>query len=61
MLALRRVSSFHASSSTDIGIAALKLSDRALIAGLSGGLTLIVLLTLWYFIPLAMPRRVSMP
>lgn len=40
---------------------ALKLFDRALIAGLSGGLTLIVLLTLWYLIPLAMPRRVSMP
>jgi hypothetical protein len=41
----------------DVGIAAFKLFEQALIANVAGGVTLLLLLTLWYFIPLAVLRR----
>jgi hypothetical protein len=41
----------------DIGIAAYKLFERELVAAAAGGLTLMLLLTLWYFVPLVVLRR----
>jgi hypothetical protein len=43
--------------SADLGVAAFKLFDRALIAGIAGGVTLLALMALWYLLPLAMRRR----